>query len=110
PVCSYNGSVPCGIIAARALVPDLDDLAKHLERSASDFQAAAVKRPRAHRSASRATKQPAQKPIDLGIADQTVVAAPNGDRGDVRTDAAAEVDDVVGPRVDGGRRHRRRLG
>src|SRR4029077_14731456 len=125
-IVSYNGSVHFGMLADRDLVPDLDDLAQHLQRSASDFpvaalttlldrsaadfQAAAVKRPRAHRSASRATKQPPQKPIDLGVADQTVVAAPNGDRGDVGTDAAAEVDDVVGPRVDGGRRHRRRLG
>jgi WS/DGAT/MGAT family acyltransferase len=110
-IVSYNGNVHFGMLADRDLVPDLDDFAKHLERSAADFQAAATPKPRARVSAaSRSTrKQPAQKPIDLGIADQTVVAAPNGDRGDVGTDAAAEVHDFVGSRVDRGRRHRGRL-
>jgi WS/DGAT/MGAT family acyltransferase len=111
-IVSYNGSVHFGMLADRDLVPDLDDFAKHLEQSASDFQAAATKKPRTRRSAdSRSTrKQPAQKPVDLGVANQSVVAAPNGDRGDVGTDAAAEVHDLVRPRVDGGRGHRRRLG
>jgi WS/DGAT/MGAT family acyltransferase len=110
-IVSYNGSVHFGMLADRDLVPDLDDFAKHLERSAGDFQAAATNKPRARKSAaSRSTrKQAPQKPIDLGIDNQPVVAAPNGDRGDVGPDAAAEVHDVVGSRVDGGRRHRGRL-
>ncbi len=134
-IVSYNGSVHFGMLADRDLVPDLDDFARHLERSATDFQAAATHRSRARRSAARrapiapiapvapnpansfdsartsgrSRKQPAEKPIDLRVANQTVVAAPNGDRGDVGTDAAAEVHDVVRSRVDGGRRHRRRL-
>jgi diacylglycerol O-acyltransferase len=104
-IVSYNGSVHFGMLADRDLVPDLDDFARHLERSAADFQSAATDKPRARRSAGRrapatpiaprARKQPAQKPIDLGVGDQTVVAAPNGDRGDVGADAAAEVHDVV---------------
>jgi WS/DGAT/MGAT family acyltransferase len=110
-IVSYNGSVHFGMLADRDLVPDLDDFAKHLERSAGDFQAAATNKPRARKStASRSTrKQAPQKPVDLGIDNQPVVAAPNGDRRDVGPDAAAEVDDVVGARVDGGRRHRGRL-
>src|SRR4029077_591310 len=120
-IVSYNGSVHFGMLADRDLVPDLDDFAKHLERSASVCEPAATKRPRASppprgslrdpgelprlrrggpsgvgrrgSAACRATpQQPAQEPVDLGVANQTVVAAPNGDRGDVRTDAAAEVD------------------
>src|SRR5260370_27942039 len=101
-IVSYNGNVHFGMLADRDLVPDLDDFAKHLERSAADFQSAATNKPRARRSAaSRSTrKQPAQKPVDLGIDNHPVVAAPNGDRGDVGPDAAAAVHDVVGRRVD----------
>jgi diacylglycerol O-acyltransferase / wax synthase len=99
-IVSYNGSVHFGMLADRDLVPDLDDFAKHLEQSAADFQAATRKKTpasvsrRAPRS-PRARKKPAQKPVDLGVDDQPVVAAPNGDRGDVGADAAAEVHDVV---------------
>jgi diacylglycerol O-acyltransferase / wax synthase len=128
-IVSYNGSVHFGMLADRDLVPDLDDFAKHLERSAADFQAAATKKPRTRRSAprrapvapnpaksldlagssGRSREQPAEKPVDLRVANQSVVAAPNGDRGDVGSDAAAEVHDVVRTRVDGGRRHSRPL-
>jgi hypothetical protein len=46
-------------------------------------------------SSARSRQQAAQEPIDLGVDDQPIVAAPNGDRRDVGTDAAAEVHDVV---------------
>ena len=99
-IVSYNGSVHFGLLADRDLVPDLDDFARHLQESAADFQDSTVKKSRP--SGSRRTntpprtrKKPAQKPVDLGIDDQPVVAAPNGDRGDVRADAAAKVHDVV---------------
>ena len=113
-IVSYNGSVHFGMLADRDLVPDLDDFAKHLEQSAADFQQATTRQtrasgPRRAARASRSRKKPAEKPVDLWVDDQPVVAAPNGDRGDVGADAAAEVDDVVGSRVNGGRRHRGRL-
>jgi diacylglycerol O-acyltransferase / wax synthase len=104
-IVSYNGGVQFGMLADRDLVPDLDDFARHLEASAADFQAAAAPRSRAvttaggrratRSSPARPRQQPSQKPVDLGIDDQPVVAAPNGDRGDVGADAAAEVHDVV---------------
>ena len=99
-IVSYNGSVHFGLLADRDLVPDLDDFARHLQESAADFQDATVKKTR--RSGSRRAnapprtrKKPAQKPVDLGVDDQPVVAAPTGDRRDVRADAAAEVHDVI---------------
>jgi WS/DGAT/MGAT family acyltransferase len=102
-IVSYNGGVHFGMLADRDLVPDLDDFARHLEQAAADFKAAAT--PRKHAFASparrrragpaRARKKPAQEPVDLGVDDKPIVAAPNGDRGDVGADAAAEVHDVV---------------
>jgi diacylglycerol O-acyltransferase len=105
-IVSYNGSVHFGMLADRDLVPDLDDFAKHLKQSADDFEKAAAPR-RATGSAARRTrgagssrtprtrKQPPKEPVDLRVDDQPVMAAPNGDRGDVGADAAAEVHDVV---------------
>jgi diacylglycerol O-acyltransferase len=102
-IVSYNGGVHFGMLADRDLVPDLDDFARHLEQAAADFhQAAKLATPavgsrvrRGRKSAPRTHKKPAQKPVDLRVDDQPVVAAPNGDRGDVGADAAAEVHDVV---------------
>lgn len=97
-VVSYNGNVHFGVLADRDLVPDLDDFAHHLEQSATDFHASAVK-PSRRRTGSgvarRTRKQPAKQPVDLGVDDEPVVAAPNGDRRDVRAKAAAEVHDLV---------------
>lgn len=101
-IVSYNGQVHFGMLADRDLVPDLDDFARHLERSVADFQEAATsgKRPpgsprQAGRRPSRPRQQAAKKAVDLGVDDKAVVAAPNGNRGDVRSDAAAKVHDVV---------------
>ena len=105
-IVSYNGSVHFGMLADRDLVFDLDDFAKHLKQSAADFERAAApkrrsglagRRTRVTRGgrAPRARKQPPKEAIDLGVDDQAVVAAPNGDRGDVGADTAAEVHDVV---------------
>jgi WS/DGAT/MGAT family acyltransferase len=97
-IVSYNGSVHFGMLADRDLVPDLDDFAGHLGQAVADYQAAATKKTRVAASAgrpSRTGKKPAKKAIHLGVDDQPVVAAPNGDRGDVRAETRAEVDDVV---------------
>ena len=104
-IVSYNGYVHFGMLADRDLVPDLDDFARLLTESVADFEAAA-KRPKRRSAPARGSggggqrsprtrKKAAQQPVDLGVDDQAVVASPNGDRGDVRSDAAAEVDDVV---------------
>ncbi len=119
-IISYNGSVHFGLLADRDLVPDLDDFGGHLAKAVADFKRAAVpaKRSRsgdkpdrylparrggreiapvggsAGRSA-RPRKKPAKKAIDLGIDYQPVVAAPNGDGGNIRPKAAAKVHDVV---------------
>jgi len=96
-IISYNGSVHFGLLADRDLVPDLDDFARHLAQSAADYLAAAKgarARPSARRAA-RSRQKPAKKPVDLGVDDKSVVTAPNGDGGDVRAKAAAEVHDVV---------------
>ena len=97
-IVSYNGNVHFGMLADRDLVPDLDTFAHHLEQAAADFQAAATPRKRGAVSARRAARprqKAAKKSVDLRVDDQPVVTAPNGDRGDVRADAAAEVHDVV---------------
>jgi diacylglycerol O-acyltransferase len=97
-IVSYNGNVYFGLLADRDLVPDLDDLARHLGQSVADYRKAAVSSKRKVRSVRRATRprqKAAKKPIDLGVDDKPVVAAPNGDRGDVGSDAAPEVHDVV---------------
>jgi diacylglycerol O-acyltransferase len=97
-IVSYNGSVYFGVLADRDLVPDVDEFARHLGESAADFQRASTPRKRVPKSAggsARPRKKAAKKPVDLGVHDQPVVAAPNGDGGDVRSDAAAEVHDVV---------------
>jgi WS/DGAT/MGAT family acyltransferase len=105
-IVSYNGSLHFGMLADRDLVPDLDEFAKHLKQSAADFEKAATPK-RASGSAGRRTrvaqggrtprarKQPPKEAIDLRVDDQAVVAAPDGDRGNVGADAAAEVHDVV---------------
>ena len=97
-IVSYNGSVYFGILADRDLVPDLDDFARHLGQTVAHYQKAAaaskgkvrsVKRP------ARPRQKPAKKPVDLGVDHEPVMAAPNGDRGDVGSDAAPEVHDIV---------------
>ena len=99
-VVSYNGNVSFGVLADRDLVSDLDDFAQHLEQSAAGYHDAAV-RPAPRRRATdrsgppRSRKKPAKEAVDLGVHDEAVVAAPNGDRRDVRAEAAAEVHDVV---------------
>jgi diacylglycerol O-acyltransferase len=100
-IVSYNGFVHFGMLADRDLVPDLDDFARHLEQSVAGFHQAAVPKKqgagsgRRRRPTARPSQKPAKKPVDLGVDDQPVVAAPNGDRGNVGADAAAEVHDVV---------------
>jgi diacylglycerol O-acyltransferase len=98
-IVSYNGSVHFGMLADRDLVPDLDDFAHHLAEAVADYKHAATvvgkrKAPSARR-APRPRQKPAKKAVDLGVDDKPVVAAPNGDRGDVGSNAAAEVHDVV---------------
>ena len=98
PVVRDDRHVHFGLLADRDLVPDLDDFARHLGQAVADYKQAATPRKRKVSSARRAArprKKPAQKPVDLRVDDEPVVAAPNGDRGDVRSDAAAEVHDVV---------------
>ncbi len=101
-IVSYNGHVFFGMLADRDLVPDLGDFAKHLEQSIADYREAASDksdparaRKTRSRRAPRPRNQPAQDPVDLGVHDQAVVASPNGDRGNVGPEAAAEVHDVV---------------
>jgi diacylglycerol O-acyltransferase len=97
-IVSYNGSVHFGMLADRDLVPDLDDFARHLGLAVSDYKQAATTRRSKVSSAGRAArprKKPAKKPVHLGVDHQPVVAAPNGDRGNVGSEAAAEVHDIV---------------
>src|SRR5216684_1712386 len=101
-IVSYNGSVFFGVLADRDLVPDLDDFAHHLEQAAADYHEAAIKPVRKRRApatsrrrTARSREQPAKQAIDLGVDDQSIVAAPNGDRRDVRPEAAAEVHHLV---------------
>jgi diacylglycerol O-acyltransferase len=100
-IVSYNGAVSFGLLADRDLVPDLDDFARHLEQSVEDYRAAAAAPVRKRRAAgprsrpARARKQPADKPVDLGVDHQSVVASPNGNRRNVRTKTAAKIHDVV---------------
>jgi diacylglycerol O-acyltransferase / wax synthase len=101
-IVSYNGNVFFGMLADRDLVPDLADFAKHLEQSIADFRdaalvkhAPAVSRGKRSPRAARARKKAAKDPVHLGVHDKSVVASPNGDRGNVGTKAAAEVHDVV---------------
>ncbi|HET7466521.1 MAG TPA: wax ester/triacylglycerol synthase family O-acyltransferase [Candidatus Dormibacteraeota bacterium] len=95
-VVSYNGSVFFGVLADRDLVPDLDDFARHLERSASDYHESATKPARkSGRRTTRPRQKAAKQPVDLGVHHEPVVAAPNGDRRDVRPKTAAKVHDLV---------------
>jgi diacylglycerol O-acyltransferase / wax synthase len=94
-IVSYNGSVHFGLLADRDLVPDLDDFGRHLAQAVTDFQQAAVSPKRSTRRSSRPRKKAAKKPVHLGVDDQPVVTAPNGDGGDVRANAAAKVHYVV---------------
>ena len=98
-IVSYNGSVHFGMLADRDLVPDLDDFARHLGQSVADYQQAAAaagkRKVSSGRRAARPRQKAAKKPVDLGVDQKPVVAAPNGDRGDVGSEAAAEVHDVV---------------
>ena len=97
-IVSYNGSVHIGLLADRDLVPDLDDFGRHLAQAVADFELAAVPPERSVRSVSRTSrprKQAAKKPVHLRVDDQPVVAAPNGDGGNVRSNAAAKVHHVV---------------
>ncbi|MDQ6720675.1 MAG: wax ester/triacylglycerol synthase family O-acyltransferase [Candidatus Dormibacteraeota bacterium] len=96
-IVSYNGSVHFGLLADRDLVPDLDDFGRHLGQAVADFKQASRPKRRVGSAGrpSRPRKKTAKKPVDLGIHDQPVVAAPNGDGGNVRSDATAEVHDVI---------------
>ena len=97
-IVSYNGNVHFGMLADRDLVPDLDDFANHLGQAVADYKhaaAAGTRKVSSGRRAARPRKKPAKEPVDLGVDDQPVVAAPNGDRGDVGSETAAEVHDVV---------------
>ena len=94
-IVSYNGSVFFGLLADRDLVPDLDELAKHLVSSVEDYRDAALKPKRTSRRPSRTRKQPAKKPVHLRVHDEPVVGSPNGDRGDVGSETAAKVHHVV---------------
>ena len=97
-IVSYNGSVHFGLLADRDLVPDLDDFGRHLGEAVADFKKATAGKKRSVRSAggsARPRKKTAKKSVHLGVDDKTVVAAPNGDGGDVRSDTAAEVHDIV---------------
>ena len=97
-IVSYNGSVHFGLLADRDLVPDLDDFGQHLGEAVADFKQATVTKRRRATSANRAArprKKAAKKPVNLRIDDKPVVAAPNGDGGNVRSKAAAKVHDVV---------------
>jgi WS/DGAT/MGAT family acyltransferase len=96
---SYNGAMYFGLLADRDIVPDLDEFARHLEQAIHDYREAAtakVRRPRTRTSrAPRPRKQAAKQPVDLRVHDESVVAAPDGDGGDVRPEAAAKVHDFV---------------
>jgi diacylglycerol O-acyltransferase / wax synthase len=102
-VVSYDGSVFFGMLADRDLVPDLEEFARHLEQAIGDYRAAAVgKTPRrgrtpggSRRRAARPRQKAAEQPVDLRIDEHPVVGAPNGDGGDVGSQAAAEVHDLV---------------
>jgi diacylglycerol O-acyltransferase / wax synthase len=97
-IVSYNGSVHFGLLADRDLVPDLDQFARHLGESVADFKRATLptkRRARSARRASRPRKKAAEKPVHLGVDDQPVVTAPNGDGRNVRPDAAAKIHHVV---------------
>jgi WS/DGAT/MGAT family acyltransferase len=96
-IVSYNGSVHFGLLADRDLVPDLDEFGRHLGQTVTDFKQAAEPKPpvRSARRSSRPRKKAAKKAVDLRVDDQPVVAAPNGDRGNVRSNAAAKVHDSV---------------
>jgi WS/DGAT C-terminal domain len=101
-IVSYNGSVFFGMLADRDLVPDLANFAKHLEQSIADFREAAlvrhtpaVSREKRSSRAPGARKKTAKYPVDLGVDHKPVVASPNGDRGNVGSEAAAEVHHVV---------------
>jgi diacylglycerol O-acyltransferase / wax synthase len=97
-IVSYNGSVHFGLLADRDLVPDLDEFGRHLGEAVADYKRAAMSPKRRARSAggaSRPRKKAAKKAVHLGVDDQAVVAAPNGDGGNVRAKAAAKVHDVV---------------
>jgi WS/DGAT/MGAT family acyltransferase len=97
-IVSYNGSVHFGLLADRDLVPDLDDYGKHLGQAVADFKQATIparrRAPSAGRS-SRPRKKTAKKPVYLGIDDKPVVAAPNGDGGNIGSETAAEIHDLV---------------
>ena len=97
-IVSYNGSVHFGLLADRDLVPDLDEFGRHLGEAVADFKRAATSPKRQARSAagaSRPRKKAAKKAVNLRVDDKPVVAAPNGDGGNVRPKAAAKVHDVV---------------
>jgi len=95
-IVSYDGAMSFGLLADRDLVPDLDDFARHLEQTVSDYRDSALARVRKPRSgAARPRKQPAKKAVGLGVDHKPVVASPNGDGRDVRPQAAAKVHNVV---------------
>jgi diacylglycerol O-acyltransferase len=93
-IVSYNGSVHFGLLADRDLVPDLDDFGRHLSEAVSDFRQKTVTPKRNVRSTARSSgprKKAAKKAVHLGVDDKPVVAAPNGDRGNIGPEAAAKV-------------------
>jgi diacylglycerol O-acyltransferase / wax synthase len=98
-IVSYDGGMSFGLLADRDLVPDLDDFARHLEQTVADYQDAAlakVRKPaRSGSRPARPRKQAAKKPVHLGVHDESAVASPNGDGGNVRPQAAAKVHHLV---------------
>jgi WS/DGAT/MGAT family acyltransferase len=96
-IVSYNGNVHFGLLADRDLVPDLDDFGRHLAQAVADFRQATIstRRSRSTSRSSRPRKQAAKKAVNLRIDDKAVVAAPNGDGGNVRPKAASKVHNVV---------------
>jgi diacylglycerol O-acyltransferase / wax synthase len=94
-IVSYNGSVHFGLLADRDLVPDLDAFGRHLGQAVADFKQATISKQRSTARPSRPRKKAAKKPVHLGVDDQPVVAAPNGDGGNVRAKAASKVHDIV---------------
>src|SRR5438270_2014200 len=95
-IVSYDGAISFGLLADRDLVPDLDDFARHLEQTVSDYRDSALARVRKPTSrTARPRKQAAKKAVGLRVDDEAVVTSPNGDGENVRPQAAAKVHHVV---------------
>src|SRR5438270_78484 len=94
-IVSYDGAMSFGLLADRDLVPDLDDFARHLEQTVSDYRDSALgglSKPRSR--TARPRKQAAKKAVRLRVDEEAGVASPNRDGRDVRPQAAAKVHHV----------------